>query len=53
MSATMQNEFRQLMIYHKLSNNDITKLINTYLSINCKSKNEGKMYLAELKGRIV
>ncbi|MBZ4663600.1 MAG: 5-methylthioadenosine/S-adenosylhomocysteine nucleosidase [Caloramator sp.] len=53
MSATMENEFRQLMIYHKLLDNDITELIDTYLKIECKSKNEGKMHLAELKRRIV
>lgn len=53
MSATMENEFRQLMIYHKLLDNDITELIDIYLKIECKSKNEGKMHLAELKRRII
>lgn len=53
MSATMENEFKQLIVYHKLLDNDITELLNTYLKVECKSKNEGKMYLAELKRRIV
>ncbi|SES86432.1 hypothetical protein [Anaerobranca gottschalkii] len=53
MSVTMENEVRKLMIYYKLFNDDLTEIIDKYLNIQCESKQEGKMYLAELKGRII
>ncbi|SHG95605.1 5'-methylthioadenosine/S-adenosylhomocysteine nucleosidase family protein [Tepidibacter thalassicus] len=53
LSSTMKNQLKQLFIYYKLQYNDFTNIINTYINIKCKSKNEGKRYFAEIKQKLI
>lgn len=53
LSETMKNEFLQYLKYYSLSYGKMTDLLSVYENIQCKSRNEGKRYLAEIKERII
>ncbi len=53
LSATMENQFKQLVIYYKLQYGDFENLISRYIDVECKSKNEGKRYFGEFKQKFI
>lgn len=52
LSSTMENQLKQLIKYYKLQYGDFTEILNMYINTECKSKNEGKRYFAELKQKL-
>ncbi|MPQ43082.1 hypothetical protein [Clostridium tarantellae] len=53
LSATMENVLKQLCVYYKLRYEDFTHHLNTYLKVECVSKNEGKKYFEVLKQELI
>lgn len=55
-SVTMEYKLRQLLLYYKLCNGSITEAIEDFLThyqLPCKTKAEGKMYLGQLRTKLV
>lgn len=53
LSCTMKNEFKQIIKYHELINNDFSDIVSATLPLKCKSKKEGKVYLEKIKQRFI
>ncbi len=53
LSVTMGNRLKQLFTYYKLQNGDFLESIDKYISLECKSKNEGKRYFDKLTEKII
>ncbi|MDT8716781.1 hypothetical protein IAI10_08930 [Clostridium sp. 19966] len=53
LSETMKNEFIQYTKYYRLNHGEILNVLETYRSMECKSRNEGKRYLAEIKQKLI
>lgn len=52
LSSTMGSQLKQYLTYYKLQYGNFMNLINMYIDVECKSKNEGKRYFAELKHKL-
>lgn len=53
LSCTMKNEFKQVIKYNELINNDISDIVAAALPLKCKSKKEGKVYLEKIKQKFI
>lgn len=53
LSCTMKNEFKQIIKYHELVNNDFSDIVSAALPLKCKYKREGKVYLEKIKQRFI
>ena len=53
LSCTLKNELKQILKYYKLANGDFSKIITDYMTIDCKTKKEGMMYLEEIKQKLI
>ena len=52
-SETMKNELKQILLYNKLQNNNVLDLLKDYVTIQTKSKKEGKIYLEEFRRKFI
>ncbi len=53
LTAAMEVQLKQLLIYYKLQHGDFTNVVSRYIGIECKSKNEGKKYFEELRKKLI
>lgn len=53
LSTTMEHQIIKYAKQYKIRNGNIINVIKPYLSIKCKSKNEGKMYFERLKKQFI
>lgn len=52
LSECMKTEFNKLSKQYKIRHGNIDQILEPYLKIICKSKNEGKIYFAKLKSKL-
>ena len=53
LTETMRNELMNLVKHYKMRTGDIKKVLETFLEVECKSKNEGKRQFAKLKEKLM
>ena len=53
LSETMRNELTHLVKHYKMRKGNIKKILEPFLEVECKSKNEGKRQFAKLKEKLM
>jgi hypothetical protein len=52
LSTTMNHQFKQLATHYKIRSGNLIEVLQPYLAIECKSKNEGKIHFAKIKEQL-
>ncbi|MGL5245095.1 MAG: hypothetical protein ACRC7R_07990 [Sarcina sp.] len=53
LSATMESNLKQCIVYYKLRYGDFTNILDMYVDKKCESKNEGKKHFERLKQELI